>query len=55
MTGLAILFLVISLIIVWGGLAASIVFLARRPDVDRFPPGGEDDERVDAAPVIRDT
>ena len=37
----AILFLVFALLIIWGGLVASIIFLVRYPEVTHFPPGGE--------------
>ncbi|QBR75037.1 MetS family NSS transporter small subunit [Microbacterium sediminis] len=40
MTPIAILFLVIATVLVWGGLVASIVFLARRPEVASYPDGG---------------
>ncbi|KAB1662404.1 MetS family NSS transporter small subunit [Pseudoclavibacter chungangensis] len=55
MTPIAITVLVLSAIFLWGGSAASIVFLRRRPNVTSFPPGGEDDERLDAGPIPRDT
>jgi len=46
MTPIAIVFFVIAAVLVWGGLAASIVFLARRPEVSAYPDGGlEPDER----------
>lgn len=42
MTGIAITFLVLALVIVWGGLVASALFLARRPERTDLPaePGG---------------
>ena len=55
MTPIAIVVLVGALVLVWGGLAASIVFLARRPEVAAYPDGGFDDHREDAAPIIHDT
>lgn len=42
MTPIAISFLVLALIIIWGGLIASTVFLMRRPEVAEYPAGGED-------------
>ena len=30
-----------ALLIIWGGLVASIIFLVRNPEVSHFPPGGE--------------
>lgn len=41
MTPIAIVFLALSLVIVWGGLLFSMIFLARG-DVSSYPPGGED-------------
>lgn len=42
MSAVAILFLVISAVVVWGGLIASIVFLAARPEIAAYPEGGDD-------------
>lgn len=42
MTPIALTFLVLSSVIIWGGLIASAVFLARRPEIDTYPPGGDD-------------
>lgn len=42
MTTIAIVFLALALLIIWGGLVASIVFLARRGEVERYPAGGKD-------------
>lgn len=57
MTPIAIVFLVLALAIVWGGLIASTIFLARRPELDAYPPDGEDlaGEEVYDLPPIRDT
>ncbi len=55
MTGIAIVFLVLAIVLVWGGFTASTLFLSRRPELVSFPPGGEDDHREDEAPVERDT
>jgi Putative methionine and alanine importer, small subunit len=55
MTPTAIVFLILSILIVWGGLAASLVLLSRRPEREDFPEGGVDDHREDEAPPIRDT
>lgn len=55
MTPLAITFLVGALVIIWGGLAASILFLRRRPERDDYPAGGEHDERDGTGPVERDS
>jgi hypothetical protein len=45
MSGIAIAFFVIAAVLVWGGLAASIIFLARRPEVASYPDGGTEDDR----------
>lgn len=42
MTPIAIAFLVLAVLIIWGGLVASIVFLGKRSEVDRYPEGGQD-------------
>ncbi|WP_136707419.1 methionine/alanine import family NSS transporter small subunit [Agromyces sp. H66] len=55
MSPLAVVFLVLAMLLVWGGLVVSAVFLSRRPHADGLPPGGEDDHREDEAPVERDT
>ncbi len=55
MTPIAIVFLVLAVLVVWGGLVASLVFLRRRPERDDYPEGGVDDSRADEAPAIRDT
>ncbi|BDZ64834.1 methionine/alanine import family NSS transporter small subunit [Agromyces mangrovi Wang et al. 2018] len=55
MTGIAIAFLIIALLVVWGGLVASILYLRRRPEAGEYPPGGEDDHREDEAPIEHDT
>ncbi len=57
MTPIAILFLVLSIVIIWGGLVTSAVFLSRRSEISSYPPGGEDPagEEVYDIPPIRDT
>jgi hypothetical protein len=55
MTPVAIVFLVLALVVVWGGLAASIMFLRRRPELTEYPPGGTDDARGEGAPIVHDT
>ena len=55
LTIIAIFFLVLSILLVWGGFTVSVLYLSRRPDRHDFPPGGEDDHREDIAPVERDT
>ena len=41
MSGIAITFLVIAAVLVWGGLTASIVFLARQPALAAYPAESE--------------
>lgn len=41
MSGIAITFFVVAAVLVWGGLIASIVFLARKPQLDVYPDGWE--------------
>ncbi|WAB81895.1 methionine/alanine import family NSS transporter small subunit [Microcella daejeonensis] len=55
MTPIAITFLIGALVIIWGGLAASILVLRRRPERDDYPAGGEPDEREGTGPVERDS
>lgn len=54
MTLSAILFLVLSIVLLGGGLIGSIVMLRRHPEVDEYPPGGGDD-LPEGLPPIRDT
>jgi len=46
-SAIAILFLVIAAVVVWGGLLASIGFLIAKPEVSTYPAGGEDGPEVD--------
>lgn len=46
MTPIAITFLILALTVIWGGLIASIIFLAIRPQVKEYPPGAPDEEVV---------
>jgi hypothetical protein len=55
MSGAATVLLVLALVVVWGGLAVSIVAIARRPERTEYPSGGADDDREGAEPGIRDT
>jgi hypothetical protein len=41
MSGIAITFFLVAAVLVWGGLIASIVFLARKPQVENYPEGSE--------------
>jgi len=51
----AIILLILAVVLVWGGLIASIMFVRARPNVTTWPPGGEDDDRDHDAPAPRDT
>ena len=55
MTPIAITFLILAILIVWGGLIASTLYLRRRPELTTYPAGDTDDHREDDAPIIRDT
>ncbi|MFV0374765.1 methionine/alanine import family NSS transporter small subunit [Microbacterium sp.] len=55
MTGIALTFLILALVVVWGGLLVSALFLARRPEVAAYPPGGDDEPRESVAPIEHDT
>ncbi|WP_353826995.1 methionine/alanine import family NSS transporter small subunit [Agromyces sp. SYSU T0242] len=55
MTGTAIVFLLIAILLVWGGFTVSVLALSRRPERGDYPAGGEDDHREDLGPVERDT
>lgn len=55
MTPVAITFLVLSIVVVWGGLVASALFLKGRPELAEYPPGAPDDHREEAAPIEHDT
>ncbi|MFV0287676.1 MAG: methionine/alanine import family NSS transporter small subunit [Demequina sp.] len=46
MSGSAMALMVVSMVVIWGGLAASIIFLARRPEREDLPEGGEDEHVV---------
>ncbi|WP_297083260.1 methionine/alanine import family NSS transporter small subunit [uncultured Demequina sp.] len=43
MSGDALALMLASMAVIWGGLAASVTFLARRPESTEMPEGGEDD------------
>ncbi|MBG6107998.1 MetS family NSS transporter small subunit [Frigoribacterium sp. CG_9.8] len=46
MSGIALTFFIVAAVLVWGGLIASIVFLARQPQLATYPATAElgDDE-----------
>ena len=51
----AILLMILSLLVVWGGLVVSILALRARSERTDFPDGGLDDHREDDAITERDT
>jgi hypothetical protein len=55
MTPIAVVFLIIAIALVWGGLVASVLYLRRRPELEQYPPGAPEDHREDSAPVEHDT
>lgn len=55
MTPVAITFLILAILLLWGGLIASVLALRSRPERSTYPPGGTDDHREDDAPIIHDT
>ncbi|WP_156163731.1 methionine/alanine import family NSS transporter small subunit [Demequina subtropica] len=38
----ALVLMLVSIVLIWGGLVASIAYVARRPENDHMPDGGED-------------
>ena len=52
MTASALIVLILAILVLWGGLAASLVALRMSPERVTYPPGGEDDDRDESA-VIR--
>lgn len=55
MTPTAITFLVLSALLVWGGLIASTIHLVRKPEASSYPAGGNDDERPEHSVIVHDT
>lgn len=55
MSALALVFLVLAIVIVWGGLIASALYLRANPEVATYPDGGLDDDRADDPLVEHDT
>lgn len=47
MTPVAIVFLVLSTVILWGGFIVSTVFLAKQPEIAEYPPGGDEADAAD--------
>ncbi|MDE0573283.1 methionine/alanine import family NSS transporter small subunit [Demequina sp. B12] len=52
MSAQAVILMIVSMVVIWGGLAASIVFLARMPEREDLPDGGHDDL---GSPPVSDT
>jgi hypothetical protein len=55
MTVTAVIMLIVALLVVWGGLIASIMWLRKNPERTTYPEGGFDDRREGAGIVERDT
>ncbi len=55
MSPIAIVFLIFAMLVVWGGLVGSALYLRRHPEPKEYPPGGTDDHREDIAPIEHDT
>ncbi|WP_402469571.1 methionine/alanine import family NSS transporter small subunit [Isoptericola aurantiacus] len=55
MTTEAILIMLVAMVIIWGGLVASILALRARPERPEYPPGAVDDHREDAGIIEHDT
>ncbi len=54
MTGTAIILMIFAMLVVWGGLVASILWLRANPERTTYPAGGYDDRREDADMVVED-
>ncbi len=55
MTASALIVLILAILVLWGGLAASLVALRMSPERVTYPPGGEDDDRDESAVIRHDT
>jgi hypothetical protein len=55
MSAEAAIMLIVTLVIVWGGLVVSILALRARPEREDYPAGGEDDHREDTEILRHDT
>jgi len=47
MTGEAIFFMILAMVIVWGTLFVAMIYLARRPEVETWPSGDPDSNDVE--------
>jgi hypothetical protein len=48
----AVVVMVLAMVVIWGSLIAAAVFLAVRPEVSVWPPGGPVDEEDPSLDVI---
>ncbi len=55
MTATAIILMIVAMLVIWGGLTASIVWLRGHPERTGYPAGGYDDHREDVGIIERDT
>lgn len=55
MTGQAIAMMIVSIVIIWGGLLASILYLRARPEVTDGPGAIDPDDDTTADHLTRDT
>lgn len=55
MTLTAVIMLIVALVVVWGGLVASIMWLRKHPERTSYPDGGFDERHEDAGVARRDT
>lgn len=49
MTPLAVMFMLLAVLLLWGGLVASIVYLRTYPERASYPPGLDEDEPPDGS------
>jgi hypothetical protein len=43
MTAAPIFYMVLSMVVIWGTLIASVIFLALKPELAEWPPGAPDE------------
>jgi hypothetical protein len=55
MSTAAVLMMIVALLVVWGGLVLSILWLRANPERTAYPEGGHDDRRDEAGIVEHDT
>lgn len=54
MTPIAIAWMCVTMLVLWGGLIASIIWLRAKPEVPSYPPGGDGDEVQPSDRIVRD-